>query len=223
MSAVLGPALILGLSGLAAGAAVSVISERLPEAGDGRRKPSLRLGMLLAAGAGVGVWAGLHASGWLLAVATALLGWQLLLIALVDGEHYWLPDRLTWPLIATGLAFGAVEGPHALAFRLIGAVFGFGALWLLAWVYRRVRGRDGLGGGDPFLFAGAGAWVGWIGLPSVLVWASAAGLSLVAARLLLRRDVSSGDRLAFGVFLAVGTWLVWLYGPLGAASSLIAR
>ncbi|MBD3835325.1 A24 family peptidase, partial [Brevundimonas sp.] len=72
-----------------------------------------------------------------------------------------------------------------------------------------------LGGGDPFLFAGAGAWVGWMGLPSVLLWACAAGLSVVFAQLVVRRRVSGGDRLPFGVFLAMGIWLTWLYGPLG--------
>ncbi|PSJ20030.1 prepilin peptidase, partial [Halomonas sp. ND22Bw] len=69
--------------------------------------------------------------------------------------------------------------------------------------------------GDPFLFAGAGAWVGWMGLPSVLLWACAVGLSLVFGILVVRRSVSGSEKLPFGVFLAVGIWLTWLYGPLG--------
>jgi leader peptidase (prepilin peptidase) / N-methyltransferase len=88
-------------------------------------------------------------------------------------------------------------------------------LWAVGAFYRRVRGRVGLGDGDPILFAGAGAWVGVVGLPSVLLWAALAGLSVVAARLILRKGVRADDRLPFGVFLAVGTWLVWLYGPIG--------
>jgi leader peptidase (prepilin peptidase)/N-methyltransferase len=94
-------------------------------------------------------------------------------------------------------------------------VAGFVILWGLGWLYQRLRSRQGLGGGDPFLFGAGGAWVGWIGLPSVLLWGSAAGLSLVLARLILRRPVAMTDRLPFGTFLAAGVWLVWLYGPLG--------
>jgi ribose/xylose/arabinose/galactoside ABC-type transport system permease subunit len=46
-----------------------------------------------------------------MAIATAVLGWQLLLIALVDGEHFWLPDALTWPLAGSGvLAAGLLQG-----------------------------------------------------------------------------------------------------------------
>ena len=63
--------------------------------------------------------------------------------------------------------------------------------------------------------AAGGAWVGWIGLPSVLLWAALSGLSLTAARLLTGHAVSGADRLPFGVFLAIGVWLTWLLGPLG--------
>ncbi|NBB63685.1 prepilin peptidase [Pseudomonas sp. ODNR1LW] len=171
---------------------------------------------LIELGAGlVGVWAGLSGSSWLMIVGTAVLGWQLLLIAIIDGENFWLPDVLTWPLAATGLIAAALMGWDVALSHLIGAVVGFGGLWLVAWTYKAVRQRDGLGGGDPFLFAGAGAWVGWMGLPSVLLWASAAGLSLVFGLLVVRRSVNATDKLPFGVFLAIGIWLTWLYGPLG--------
>nr|WP_314525829.1 A24 family peptidase [uncultured Brevundimonas sp.] len=179
-----------------------------------RRYPLIEL----AAGA-IGVWAALWASGEgasaFTMAATAVLGWQLLLIAIVDGENFWLPDILTLPLIATGLVASMVAGWDIALSRLIGAAAGFGGLWLVGWLYQAVRKRQGLGGGDPFLFAGAGAWVGWVGLPSVLLWACAAGFSLVFAMLVVRRSVRATDKLPFGVFLAVGLWLTWLYGPLG--------
>ena len=176
---------------------------------------SQRYPLIELAAAAIGVWAGLSGASWLMAGATAVLGWQLLLIAIIDGENFWLPDILTWPLVATGLAVAAMTGWNLALSHLIGAVVGFGGLWLVGWLYKAIRKRDGLGGGDPFLFAGAGAWVGWIGLPSVLLWACAVGLSLVFGMLVVRRTVSGSEKLPFGVFLAVGIWLTWLYGPLG--------
>lgn len=169
---------------------------------------------------GMGVWAALAmgrdlTSSWLMVVATAALGWQLLLIAIIDAEHFWLPDQLTWPLAGTGLiATGAMAGGAPWP-QIIGMFVGFGLLWLIAFSYRCIRGREGLGGGDPFLMGAIGAWVGWTGLPSVMIWACAGGFSLVLARLLLRRKVSGEDRLPFGTFLALGAWLVWLLGPIG--------
>ena len=168
----------------------------------------------LAAGI-IGVWAALHSSDTLTIGIIAILGWQLLLIAIIDGENYWLPDILTWPLVVTGLIAGVLIMPAVPWNLIIGAVAGFASLWLFAAAYKALRARDGLGGGDPFLFAGAGAWVGWMGLPSVLMWACAAGLSVVLALLIMRRKVEGTDRLPFGVFLAIGVWLTWLYGPIG--------
>ena len=170
----------------------------------------------LAAGA-IGVWAALVGDSGVMVGVTAVLGWQLLLIAVIDAENFWLPDLLTLPLIATGLIAGGIAAQGWPWPQLIGAALGFGLLWLLAWLYKQVRHRDGLGGGDPILFAGAGAWVGWMGLPTVLLWACAVGFSIVATLLITRRAVSGTDRLPFGTFLAVGIWLTWLYGPLGLA------
>lgn len=181
-----------------------------------RARISFRYPLIETAAGCVGVWSAVHGAGDApLTAATAILGWKLLLIAVIDGEHFWLPDILTWPLAASGLLAAAALSGGAPWNQIIGTVLGFGLLWLVGEGYRRLRGRQGLGGGDPFLFAGAGAWVGWMGLPSVLLWAALGGLSVVAARLALRRPVRGDDRLPFGVFLAGGAWLVWLFGPLG--------
>lgn len=207
-------AVALGVLGPPVGGLLATISARLPGAESG---VSLRRRAIMAlAGAVVGVWAGLGGASWLAVGATAVLGWQLLLIAVVDAEHHWLPDVLTGPLAVSGLFVAVLGGWGVAAERLIGAAAGFGGLWLTAQIYRVVRKRDGLGGGDPFLLGAVGAWVGWQGLPSVLIWAVAAGLVMVFWLLVVRRSVDGAARLPFGVFLAAGAWLTWLYGPLGA-------
>ncbi|HRD47757.1 MAG TPA: prepilin peptidase, partial [Caulobacter sp.] len=103
-----------------------------------------------------------------LAPIGAALGAALLLIATIDGEHFWLPNLLTLPLGAAGLAVGLTFGPGAPLDHLIGAAAGFLALAGLAAIYRRLRGKDGLGGGDSRMLGAIGAWVGWMGLPTVL-------------------------------------------------------
>ncbi|MFN7536004.1 MAG: prepilin peptidase, partial [Brevundimonas sp.] len=143
------------------------------------------------------------------------VGLLVLVLSRFLAEDLLLPAVRTWQVSVSGLVAAALLTPDMLMGRGIGMVAGFVILWGLGWLYQRLRSRQGLGGGDPFLFGAGGAWVGWIGLPSVLLWGSAAGLSLVLARLILRRPVAMTDRLPFGTFLAAGVWLVWLYGPLG--------
>ena len=142
------------------------------------------------------------AAGVLLA---ALLGWA----SWIDAREMILPDWLTLPLIPLGWALAWLEQPP-LAERLIGSAAGFLSFALIAWLYRRLRGRDGLGLGDAKLLAGAGAWAGWQALPSVVLIGSVAALAWVLAR---RPDPNRP--LPFGPFLALGFWLVWRFGPLG--------
>lgn len=177
--------------------------------------PIARRYLLLEVGCALlAAWAGLVHPGPL-GLAGALLACQLVLLCLLDAEHFWLPRVVTLPLIASGLLVSALGGAQAALHSLIGAAAGYLSLVGIGALYRRLRGREGLGGGDAYMLAGAGAWVGWIGLPTTLLWASLAGLSLVAASLLAGRAVKADQRLPFGVFLAAGTWLTWLYGPLG--------
>ena len=182
----------------------------------------VRYPLIETASALIGLWAALHSPNLLGALMTALLGWNLLLIAVVDGEHFWIPDVLTVPLFISGLIAAVVLSPlgirealpYALVSPLIGAAFGFGSLWLLALLYQRIRRREGLGGGDPILFGAIGAWTGLIGLPSVLLYASLSGLGMALVRGLIRKKLSGTDALPFGIFLAIGAWLTYLYGPL---------
>ncbi|MGA9583318.1 MAG: prepilin peptidase [Allosphingosinicella sp.] len=145
-----------------------------------------------------------------LAAVTALLGWWLFLLAALDLEHEWLPDRLTWPLLAAGLAAAWGGFGPTLESRLIGAAAGFASLFLIAWLYRKLRGREGLGGGDPKLFAAIGAWLGWTQLPFVLVGAGLLGLAALVLKRLRGGAVEATDRLPLGTLMALAAWPIWI-------------
>jgi leader peptidase (prepilin peptidase)/N-methyltransferase len=145
-----------------------------------------------------------------LGLVTALLGWWLLLIAILDLEHQWLPDRLTLPLIPLGLlAAWAGFGPP-LPERALGAAAGWAALFLIAWLYRRLRGREGMGGGDPRMLGAIGAWVGVWQLPAILLGAGLLGLAAVVAMRLRGEAVTATSRLPLGTLMALAAWPVWL-------------
>jgi leader peptidase (prepilin peptidase)/N-methyltransferase len=144
-------------------------------------------------------------------LAGAGFGWALLALAILDVEHFWLPDRLTLPLLLAGLVAGVWLAPPLLD-RAIGAGIGFAALAGIAAAYKARTGRDGLGGGDPRLFAAIGAWLGWAALPLVLLAAAALGLVLVGIDRLRGRPVTRHSRVAFGALLAVCAWPIWLVG-----------
>lgn len=140
------------------------------------------------------------------ALVMAFFGWTLLCLAGLDIRAWWLPDALTLPLLAAGLAFGTVIAPPDLVGRAVGAACGFLLLTLVRLGYRRIRGVEGMGGGDPKLLAAIGAWVGLENLPQLVFIAAITGLSWAAIRA-ARGDMPSGsDRMPFGACLVFGTY-----------------
>src|SRR3546814_13519523 len=87
---------------------------------------------------------------------------------------------------------------------------GFLIRWLVAMVYKRLRGWEGLGGGDPKLLAAIGAWLGWQQLPIVLLGAGLSGLAAVLTHWLRGHKVTGTDRLQLGTLMAIAPWPIWL-------------
>ncbi len=162
---------------------------------------------------GVALWAWTEASGAAL-LASCLLGWGLLALALIDRRHFLLPDALTLPMIGLGLGATALLDPAGLVAHALAAAAGWACFAGLALLYRRLRGREGLGLGDAKLLAAGGAWLGPAGLPGAVLAAALLGLAeALAVRLAGGAPLEAGQRIAFGTWLAAGIWLVWLYGP----------
>ncbi|BCA61145.1 hypothetical protein HMP09_0379 [Sphingomonas sp. HMP9] len=162
------------------------------------------------AGLVIGVAAGIVVPGPV-GLAGAVFGWLLLALASLDLVAFWLPGRLTGLLALAGLASAAIGIDPPLPERLIGGIAGFGTLWLVALGYRHVRGRDGMGGGDPKLFGAIGLWLGWQMLPAVLLIASMIGLGVVLAAHLKGRSMAADTALPFGALLAIAGYPAWLF------------
>ncbi len=158
----------------------------------------------IAAAARSGLFAGLG----------AILGWSLLALALVDRRHHLLPNLLTLPLIAAGLAVAAVVAGGLPLRELIGAGAGYAFFWLCRRLHWHWRGREGLGLGDAKLLAAGGAWLGWEPLPLVVLLASLSAL-LAALPGAWRGGQHWQAEIAFGPHLALAIWALWLYDPEG--------
>jgi leader peptidase (prepilin peptidase) / N-methyltransferase len=170
---------------------------------------------LMEAGAlGVALWAAALSEGAGDLWASCALGWLLLALAAADLRTFLLPDPLVLALALAGFGASALLMPASLIDHVLGAGAGFLAFWATAALYRRWRGREGLGLGDAKLLGALGAWVSWEGLPGTVLIAAAVALFAALLQGLWRRRLSADDRLPFGPFLALGGWITWLYGPL---------
>ncbi|WP_242182217.1 A24 family peptidase [Sphingomonas sp. CARO-RG-8B-R24-01] len=157
----------------------------------------------------IGVAAGLVAPG-VAGAGGAVFGWLLLTLGALDLVAFWLPDGLTGTLALAGLATGALGVMPVLLNRVIGGAAGFVALWAVGAGYRLLRGRDGLGGGDPKLLGAIGLWLGWRMLPTVVLFAALAGLGIAVLGALRGRPTTLSDRMPFGALLAIAAYPAWL-------------
>ncbi len=142
----------------------------------------------------------------------ALFTWALVVVTAIDLEHMIIPDAVTLPGMALGLAGSLLPGGPGFLSSLGGGLLGYGALFAIAWAYRKVRKQEGMGMGDFKLLGMAGAVLGAGSLPAILLVASLAGtLAGLAAMAVTRRGLTLA--IPFGPFLALGALAHLFFGP----------
>ena len=136
---------------------------------------------------------------------------SLVALAWIDLESTLLPDAITLPLAWAGLLVNLGDGFTPLPLAVLGAVAGYGFLWLIFHAFRYFTGREGMGYGDFKLLAALGAWFGVGALPMLLLAASLAGV-LVGGTMTLAGRARRGQPLPFGPYLALAGVAVLLLG-----------
>ncbi len=142
----------------------------------------------------------------------ALLGftWVLVALFMIDAKTMLLPDILTFPLLWAGLLLNINGMFVSLPDAVLGAAFGYLALWSVFHLFRLITGKEGMGYGDFKLLAALGAWGGWQILPFVIFASSAFGAVFGIAWMLVKRNRESLP-MPFGPWLAMAGFvaLVW--------------
>jgi leader peptidase (prepilin peptidase)/N-methyltransferase len=138
----------------------------------------------------------------------AILVSFLIPIFFIDAFHNIIPHVLSIPLIALGFLISLVPGNDiGIVNAGLTALFVFSFLLLLAWGYQKIRGAEGLGGGDIWLLTGMATFFGLQGIPFIFIMASVLGIIyfLIFVR---QKD----KPFAFGTFIAIASVLWALVG-----------
>ena len=136
----------------------------------------------------------------------------LVTISFIDLQHQIIPDVLSLPGVVVGLATTFILDNISWLDSLIGIICGGGVLFLVAVVYERLTGRQGMGGGDVKLLAMIGAWMGWRSLALILLISSLTG-AVIGLVFLLTTGKGYRVRIPFGPFLSLGALLYFFFGP----------
>ena len=87
---------------------------------------------------------------------------------------------------------------------LIGGIIGYGIIWLIILLYKKIRNKDGMGLGDAKLLAVIGFWFGWISIPFVIFLSSAIALIIVIPDL-LKKSKKLSSQIPFGPYIIIAT------------------
>ena len=155
------------------------------------------------------IWVGvawLYGPSWTGLQGAVLLS-IVLAIALIDARHYLIPDPLSLGGLVAGLALAPLPGPPSVLASILGAVAGFGVLFVVGvageWAFK----KPAMGGGDMKMMAMVGAFLGPAGAMLTIFLGALVG-TIVFAPVALRTD----REVPFGVFLALGAAATFLLG-----------
>ena len=163
------------------------------------------LGGLLAAAA---IWRfGATVQG----IAACGLLWSLLALTMIDFDTQLLPDGITLPLLWGGFIANLWGTFAPLQDAVIGAIAGYLSLWSIYWLFKLIRGKEGMGYGDFKLLAALGAWLGWQLLPVIVLLSSVVG-AFIGITLIVFKGRDHSVPLAFGPYLAIAGAIALFFG-----------
>ena len=151
-----------------------------------------------------------------------LLTCILLILIVIDWRELRLPNVLTIPGFALGVAFAAFGVRLDIVDALIGAAVGAGSLLAVAWYFRLRRGIEGMGMGDVKLMAMVGAFLGWRATIMVIILGSLLGIVYFVI-FAARSSEGTDTKLPFGTFLGTVSIVMLLWGDtlLGAYGAMV--
>jgi len=144
-------------------------------------------------------------------IAACVFLWSLLALTMIDFDTQLLPDSITLPLLWAGLIANLWHTFASLPDAVIGALAGYLSLWTIYWLFKLIRGKEGMGYGDFKLLAALGAWLGWQLLPVIVLLSSVVGAG-IGISLIVFKGRDHSVPLAFGPYLAIAGAIALFFG-----------
>ncbi len=164
-----------------------------------------------------------------------ILALSLIVISFIDLEHFIIPNVITLPGIIIGLAYNLLITDWGLLLKIIpgldfgnifyiapripalnsffGIIIGGGTLLLIAYLYKIIRKREGMGMGDVKLLAMLGAFLGINGVFFIILVSSLVG-SVIGITLILIQRGNMKLALPYGPFISFAAVLFLFTGPI---------
>jgi leader peptidase (prepilin peptidase) / N-methyltransferase len=135
----------------------------------------------------------------------------LVALTFIDLDTFLLPDDIVLPLLWLGLIFNLNTGFTDIKSAVLGAIFGYLILWSVYWLFKLIRGKEGMGYGDFKLLGAIGAWFGWQLLPAVILLSAVVG-SILGIYMMVFKGKNKDSAIPFGPYLTLAGIAALFFG-----------
>jgi leader peptidase (prepilin peptidase) / N-methyltransferase len=135
----------------------------------------------------------------------------LLVITFIDIDHRIIPDLISLPGIVIFFFASLAVPTVSVKDSLLGILAGGGILFIIAELYLRITGKEGMGGGDVKLLAMIGALIGWQGVLFTIFVSSMIG-TIIGVIVMMIQGKNLKLAIPFGPFLSVGAVVYVFFG-----------
>ena len=137
-----------------------------------------------------------------------ILSISFIIIFFIDLKHFIIPNEITYPLMVIGFIKSFDPNLNMDLFpdfmnSLIGGLFGYIIIWLIIFIFKKLRDKEGMGLGDAKLLSVIGFWFGWVSIPFVIFFSSTVAL-LSTLPDLIKNKKNLSSQIPFGPYIIIG-------------------
>jgi len=139
-----------------------------------------------------------------------------LIIFFIDLKHFIIPDILNFSLIFLGLLKNFIPTKNLnfnydIEQSIIGGVVGYLTIWIIIFLYKKLKNLDAMGFGDAKLMAAIGTFFGLKSIPLILFFSSITALLIVLPSL-INKTRNLKAEIPFGPYILISAVFYYFYG-----------
>jgi len=139
-----------------------------------------------------------------------------LVVFFVDLKHFIIPDTLNFTLMGLAILKNFISNfesnfTYDLNQSIVGGIIGYSIIWLIIYLYKKIKNVEAMGFGDAKLMAAIGFLFGWQSVIFILFLSAILGLISVIPSL-LNNSKNLKTKIPFGPYIIISSIIYYFKG-----------
>ena len=139
-----------------------------------------------------------------------------LIVFFIDLKHFIIPDVLNFTLMGLAILKNFIPNfqsnfTYDLNQSIVGGIIGYSIIWLIIYLYKKIKNVEAMGFGDAKLMAAIGFLFGWQSVIFILFLSAILGLISVIPSL-LNNSKNLKTQIPFGPYIIISSIIYYFKG-----------